>query len=309
MVDVEFEECIEELCENIAEVKFDNYCRNIADKILMVVAEDEIAEFANSREGITFYEDCLVKKESNMCERGTLLTTVIITTLTIIIVASDLIFKAVFEVELYIQSKELFKKMADVQLCEKAAERYVKDRIKKEIEFDRQEMLKKTEFYANQTVNTILAKGLEDIVIELIGNEIDHYLLLKNDIDARNKYELKLIEETFDKSFDQILHTETIACLVKLTEFQKELEFQALLRKNEKIVDIIIDNVFNEEIDEAVSRVDDGMYEDLEDFLELQETAGTSRKIERRLQVLTITHTNNDNTTFIFIIANYRESI
>ena len=283
MVDVQFEECIEELCENIAEVKLDNYCRSIADKILMIVAGDEIDAFANSSDGIAFYEECLVIKEHNMCER-----------------AADLIFKAVFEVELYMQSKELFKRMADVQLCEKAAERYIKDRIKKEIEFDRQEMLKKTEFYANQTVNSILAKDSEDIVIELIGIEIDHYLLLKNDIDARNKYEFQLIEESFDNSFNQILHIEIVACLVELTEFQKELEFQALLRKNEKIVDIIIDNIFNEEINEAVSRLDDGMYEDLEDFLELQETNATSRKIERRLQVLSIHNYYRNNSNYYY---------
>ena len=59
--------------------------------------------------------------------------------------------------------------MADVQICEKAAERFIKERIKKEIEFDRQEMMKRTEFFANQTVNTILTKNLDVIVEELIG--------------------------------------------------------------------------------------------------------------------------------------------
>ena len=223
----------------------------------------------------------------------------------IIILAADLIFKAVFDVELYMQSKELFKRMADVQICEKAAERFIKEKIKKEIEFDRQEMLKRTEFFANQTVNTILTKNLDSIVGELIGItdiviikvinnyfiryigiEIDHYLLIMNDIDARNKYELQITEESIDESFDNILHAEIKTCLVELTEFQKELEFQVLLSKNDNIVDIIMDSVFNEEIEGAIAMVDDGMFDDLEDFLELQESAATSRKIERRLKVM-----------------------
>jgi len=107
-----------------------------------------------------------------------------------------------------------------------------------------------------------------------------------NDIDARNTYELQITEESIDESFDNILHAEIKACLVELTEFQKELEFQVLLSKNDKIVDIIMDNVFNEEIEDAITMVDDGMFEDLDDFLELQESAATSRKIERRLKVL-----------------------
>ena len=107
-----------------------------------------------------------------------------------------------------------------------------------------------------------------------------------NDIDARNKYELQITEESIDESFDNILHAEIKACLVELTEFQKELEFQVLLTKNVKIVDIIMDNVFDKEIEGAIAMADDGMFEDLDDFLELQESAATSRKIERRLKVL-----------------------
>jgi hypothetical protein len=107
-----------------------------------------------------------------------------------------------------------------------------------------------------------------------------------NDIVARNKYELEITEETIDESFDNILHAEIKACLVELTEFQKELDFQVLLSKNDKIVDIIADNVFNEEIEGAIAIVDDSMFEDLDIFLELQESAATSRKIERRLKVL-----------------------
>lgn len=124
------------------------------------------------------------------------------------------------------------------------------------------------------------------IILFVIGIEIDHYLLIVNDIDARNKYELEITEESIDESFDNILHAEIKACLVELTEFQKELDFQVLLSKNDKIVDIIMDNVFNEEIEGAIAIVDDGMFEDLETFLELQESAATSRKIERRLKVL-----------------------
>ena len=308
IVDLEFEECTEEMCENIAEIKFDNFCRGIADSALMDIAMEEIAAYTNSIDCIGFYEECLVTKENNMCEKGfdinpiNFMFNIII--IIIIILAADLIFKAVFDVELYMQSKELFKRMADVQICEKAAERFIKERIKKEIEFDRQEMLKRTEFFANQTVNTILAKNLDGIVGELIGItniiiiklnnnyvfviglEIDHYLLIMNDIVARNKYEIQITEESIDESFNNILHAEIKACLVELAEFQKELEFQVLLRKNENIVDIIMDTVFNEEIEDAVTKVDDGMYEDLEDFLELQESAATSRKIERRLKVL-----------------------
>ena len=107
-----------------------------------------------------------------------------------------------------------------------------------------------------------------------------------NDIDARNKYELEITEESIDESFDNILHAEIKACLVELTEFQKELDFQVLLSKNDKIVDIIMDNVFNEEIEGAIAIVDDCMFDDLDIFLELQESAATSRKIERRLKVL-----------------------
>ena len=124
------------------------------------------------------------------------------------------------------------------------------------------------------------------IILFVIGIEIDHYLLIMNDIDARNKYELEITEESIDESFDNILHAEIKACLVELTEFQKELDFQVLLSKNDNIVDIIMDNVFNEEIEGAIAIVDDGMFEDLETFLELQESAATSRKIERRLKVL-----------------------
>jgi hypothetical protein len=138
----------------------------------MKIAMEEIAAYTNSNDCIGFYEECLVLKENNMCEKGIYPLSLIcfnIIIIIIIILAADLIFKAVFDVELYMQSKELFKKMADVQICEKAAERFIKEKIKKEIEFDQQEMLKRTEFFANQTVNTILTKNLDNIVGELIG--------------------------------------------------------------------------------------------------------------------------------------------
>lgn len=181
------------------------------------------------------------------------------------------------------QSKELFKRMVDVQICEKAADRFIKEKIKREIEFDRQEMLKRTEFFANQSVNTILTNNLDHILSELLGIEIDHYLLIKNDVDARNKYELEMIEECINVSFDHILHDEINKANVELAEFQKELEFEALLRKNDKIVDIIMDNIFSQEIEDATTKLDDNKFDDLDDFLELQESNATSRKIERRL--------------------------
>lgn len=71
-VDLDFEECIEDLCENIAEIKFDNFCRKIADSALMNIAMEEIAVYANSSDCIAFYEDCLITKENNMCEKGKL---------------------------------------------------------------------------------------------------------------------------------------------------------------------------------------------------------------------------------------------
>ena len=266
IVDIFFEECTQELCDNIAEVLLDNYCINIIHIAMMEVADYEIAEYVNTRDCIDFYEDCLVIKEKNMCER-----------------AADLIFKAVFEVELYLQSKELFKRMADVQLCEKAAERFIKERIKKEIEFDRQEMMKRTEFFANQTVTTILTKECDGIVTELFLFDLEQYLLIMNDIDARNKYEIELIEEVLTSSINNIFIDEMYRCITELTEFLKELEFQVLLSKNDKVVDIIMDCIFNDEISDAIMIVDDSMYDDLEDFLILQESAAQERKIERRL--------------------------
>ena len=58
------------MCENIAEIKFDNYCRGIADSALMKIAMEEIAVYTNSSDCIAFYEECLVFKENNMCEKG-----------------------------------------------------------------------------------------------------------------------------------------------------------------------------------------------------------------------------------------------
>jgi len=58
------------MCENIAEIKFDNYCRGIADSALMEIAMEEIAAYTNSSDCIAFYEECLVIKENNMCEKG-----------------------------------------------------------------------------------------------------------------------------------------------------------------------------------------------------------------------------------------------
>jgi hypothetical protein len=70
ILDLEFEDCTEELCENIAEVKLDNYCGVIVDSAIMEIAIQEIADYTNSSDCIAFYEECLVRKENNMCERG-----------------------------------------------------------------------------------------------------------------------------------------------------------------------------------------------------------------------------------------------
>jgi hypothetical protein len=234
----------------------------------MKIADDEIAEDICTRDCIDFYEDFLVVKERNICER-----------------AADLTFKAVFEVELYLQSKELFKRMADVQLCQKAAERIIKERIKKEIEFDRQEMIKKTDFFANQVVTNFITNEFDGIIVELVLIDLEQYLLIMNDIDARNKYEIEVIEEVLTTSMNLVFLDELYQCITDSTDFLKELEFQVFLSKNDQLADVIIDKIFNDEITDAVIilSVGDSMYEDLEDFIMLQSSNDKERRIERKI--------------------------